>query len=93
MEDEFGYPQKMGGFWKKRDADQTLYALLTDEGHRNRNQRIHREVVLGLADHALGYTTVDSGQGRAQATVHWMSSSQPRPMWAISLWRTVRLCG
>jgi acyl-coenzyme A thioesterase PaaI-like protein len=69
MEEEYGYPRTMGGFWTKCDAGQTLYGLLTDEGHRNRNQRIHGGVVLGLADHALGYTAVDAGQGRPQATV------------------------
>jgi len=69
MEDEFGYPLRMGGFWKKRDGDQTLYGLLTDERHRNRNHRVHGGVVAGLVDHALGYTTVDAGQGRAQVTV------------------------
>jgi len=69
MEDEYGYPQTMGGFWTKRDGAQTLFGLLTDNQHSNRNQRIHGGVVVGLADHALGYTTVDAGQGRPQATV------------------------
>lgn len=67
--DEPGYPARMGGFWRKAEGDGLIYGLLTDADHRNRNGRIHGGAVLGLADHALGHTSVNAGQGRMQATM------------------------
>ena len=67
--EEPGYAARMGTFWRRAEGSQVFYGLLTDEGHRNRSGRVHGGAVLGLADHALGHTAVDAGQGRAQATV------------------------
>lgn len=67
--DETGFPDRMGGVWRKADGEGVSYGLLTDAGHLNRNGRIHGGAVLALADHALGHTSVDAGQGRKQATV------------------------
>lgn len=67
--DEPGYPARMGGFWRKAEGDAIVYGLLTDADHVNRNGSIHGGAVLSLADHALGHTSVDAGQGRKQATV------------------------
>lgn len=66
---EPGFPQTMGGFWRKSVGDTMLFGLLTDAGHLNRNGSIHGGVVLTLADHALGHTSVHAGQGRKQATI------------------------
>ena len=67
--DEPGYPARMGGFWRKADGETMLIGMLADAGHLNRNGSIHGGAVLGLADHALGQTSVFAGQGRKQATV------------------------
>jgi uncharacterized protein (TIGR00369 family) len=67
--EEPGYPARMGGFWRKTEGDAVLFGLLADAGHLNRNGSIHGGAVLGLADHALGHTSVHAGQGRKQATV------------------------
>lgn len=67
--EEPGYPARMGGFWRKTEGGAMLFGLLADAGHLNRNGSVHGGAVLGLADHALGYTSVHAGQGRKQATV------------------------
>ncbi len=50
------FPDLVGPFWSRRDADRWRHAALTDARHANNNGVVHGGLLLSFADNALGMT-------------------------------------
>lgn len=64
-----GFILHIGPMWTKPEGAHQLYAIATDERHRNHNGGVHGGLIAALADHAMGNGARNANEGRAVATV------------------------
>ncbi len=67
---ETGFGATLGPVWYRTENEHTVYGLLAEAKHINRNGTVHGGVLLGLADHALGHASGEATGGAKQATIH-----------------------
>jgi uncharacterized protein (TIGR00369 family) len=77
---ETGFSQSIGPFWTRPGAAQPLWAIRTDDRHRNNNGGVHGGLIAALADHAMGNVARRAVDGRATATiqmdVHYLAAGR-----------------
>lgn len=64
-----GFTATIGPLWTSGDDARRMYAILTDERHRNHNGGVHGGLIAALADHAMGNVARHAIGGQALATI------------------------